>query len=101
MLFTNKGKAYTLRIFEIPDLGRTAKGLPLVNLIQLGPNELVTSVLTRDPKGKVNEGKSTVEAKEEETTREYKYLLMATEGCNKENRTIRICQDQSKWINSN
>jgi len=79
MLFTNKGKAYTLRIFEIPDLGRTAKGLPLVNLIQLGPNELVTSVLTRDPKGKVNEGKSTVEAKEEETTREYKYLLMATQ----------------------
>jgi len=79
LLFTNKGKVYTLRIFEIPDLGRTAKGLPLVNLVQLDPEELVTSVLTRDPKGKIAEGKSTEEAKEKETAREYKYLLMATE----------------------
>ncbi|HQA98972.1 MAG TPA: DNA gyrase subunit A [Candidatus Dojkabacteria bacterium] len=79
LLFTNKGKVYTLRIFEIPDLGRTAKGLPLVNLVQLDPDELVTSVLTRDPKGKIAEGKSTEEAKEKETAREYKYLLMATE----------------------
>lgn len=79
MLFTNKGKAFTLRIFEIPDLGRTAKGLPLVNLVQLGPDERVTSVLTRDPKGKIAEGKSTEEAKEKETARKYKYLLMATQ----------------------
>ena len=79
LLFTNKGKVYTLRIFEIPDLGRTAKGLPLVNLVQLDPDELVTSVLTRDPKGKIAEGKSTEEAKKKETAREYKYLLMATE----------------------
>lgn len=79
MLFTNKGKAFTLRIFEIPDLGRTAKGLPLVNLVQLGPDERVTSVLTRDPKGKIAEGKSTEEAKEKETARVYKYLLMATQ----------------------
>ncbi len=79
LLFTNKGKVYTLRIFEIPDLGRTAKGLPLVNLVQLDPDELVTSVLTRDPKGKIAEGKSTEEAKEKEIAREYKYLLMATE----------------------
>lgn len=79
ILFTNKGKAFTLRIFEIPDLGRTAKGLPLVNLVQLQPNELVTSVLTRDPKGKIAEGKSTEEAKKKETAREYKYLLMVTQ----------------------
>lgn len=79
MLFTNKGKAYTLRVFEIPDLGRTAKGLPLVNLVQLDPDELVTSVLTRDPKGKVREGKSTEEAKKEENEKGYKYLLMSTQ----------------------
>jgi len=79
LLFTNKGKVYTLRIFEIPDLGRTAKGLPIVNLVQLDPDELVTSVLTRDPKGKIAEGKSTEEAKKKETARAYKYLLMATE----------------------
>lgn len=78
MLFTNKGKTYALRVFEVPDLGRTAKGLPLVNLVQLDPDELVTSVLTRDPKGKIREAKSTEEAKKEESQKGYKYLLMAT-----------------------
>lgn len=78
LLFTNRGKVFNLRIFEIPDLGRTAKGLPLVNLVQLEPEEIVTSVLTRDPKGVVAEGKSTEEDgnKEKKT---YKYFLMATE----------------------
>ncbi len=78
LLFTNKGKVFNLRIFEIPDLGRTAKGLPLVNLIQLEPEEIVTSVLTRNPKGSVAEGtKNEDEAKV--ATKEYKYFLMATE----------------------
>ncbi len=75
LIFTNKGKVFNLRIFEIPDLGRTAKGLPLVNLVQLEPDEIVTSVLTRDPKGVVSEGK----AAEGEETKNFKYLLMATE----------------------
>jgi DNA gyrase subunit A len=71
LLFTNEGKVFNLRIFEIPELGRTAKGLPLVNLIQLGPDEIVTSVLTRDPKGAIS--------KEENKEKVYKYFLMATE----------------------
>lgn len=71
-LFTNKGKIFSLRIFEIPDLGRTAKGLPLVNLVQLEPDETVRSVITRDPKGVVGEGK-------EGEQKEYKYILMATQ----------------------
>jgi DNA gyrase subunit A len=71
LLFTNKGKVFNLRIFEIPELGRTAKGLPLVNLVQLGPDEIVTSVLTRDPKGAIS--------KEENKEKIYKYFLMATE----------------------
>ncbi|MCD4811627.1 DNA gyrase subunit A [bacterium] len=57
MLFSNKGKVYTLRVFEIPEYGRTAKGLPLVNLISLDQNDLITSFVTRDPKGGVGEGK--------------------------------------------
>lgn len=71
LLFTNKGKVFNLRIFEIPELGRTAKGLPLVNLVQLGRDEIVTSVLTRDPKGAIS--------KEKNKEKIYKYFLMATE----------------------
>ena len=77
LLFTNKGKVFNLRIFEIPDLGRTAKGLPLVNLIQLEPEEIVTSVLTRDPKGKVSEKRKDENAASEK--KDFKYFLMATE----------------------
>jgi DNA gyrase subunit A len=45
LFFTDRGKVYQLKAHEIPDAGRTAKGLPLVNLISLEPGELVTSVL--------------------------------------------------------
>ncbi len=76
LLFTNKGKVFNLRIFEIPDLGRTAKGLPLVNLIQLDPDEIVTSVLTRDSKGKVSEKRN--EGEKNTVAKVYKYFLMAT-----------------------
>ncbi|MCD4756244.1 DNA gyrase subunit A [bacterium] len=57
MLFSNRGRVYTLRVFEIPEYSRTAKGLPLVNLISLEQDDLVTSFVTRDPKGGVGEGK--------------------------------------------
>ncbi len=77
LLFTNKGKVFNLRIFEIPDSSRTAKGLPIVNLIQLEQDESITSVLTRDPKGNVSEQKrnSQNEKEEEESV---KYFLMVT-----------------------
>jgi len=71
LLFSNMGKVYNLRIFEIPELERTAKGLPLVNLVQLNQDEVVTSVLTRNPKGKIMEEKN----KESK----YKYFLMVTD----------------------
>ena len=45
LFFTDRGKVYQLKAHELPDAGRTAKGLPLVNLISLEPGELVTSVL--------------------------------------------------------
>ena len=73
LLFSNKGRVFNLRIFEIPEYGRTAKGLPLVNLIQLEPDEIVTSVLTRDPKG----GISTQNSEGEKI--KYQYFLMVTD----------------------
>lgn len=45
MFFTNKGKAYLLRTFEIPDLSRTAKGTPIINLIQIEKGERVNAVI--------------------------------------------------------
>jgi DNA gyrase subunit A len=45
LFFTDRGKVYQLKAHEVPDAGRTAKGLPLVNMIALEPGEQVTSVL--------------------------------------------------------
>jgi len=77
LLFTNKGKVFNLRIFEIPDSSRTAKGLPIVNLIQLEQDESITSVLTRDPKGNVSEQKRNSQNEKEENE-SVKYFLMVT-----------------------
>ena len=46
LFFTNLGKVYKLRAYEIPDAGRAAKGLNLVNLIQIDPDERIETVLT-------------------------------------------------------
>lgn len=45
LFFTDRGKVYQLKAHEVPDASRTAKGLPLVNLISLEPQEQVTTVL--------------------------------------------------------
>jgi DNA gyrase subunit A len=44
LFFTNKGRAYRLRAFEIPDSTRQARGTALVNLLTLPPGEYVTEV---------------------------------------------------------
>ena len=45
LFFTNKGKLYRLRGFEIPEAGRTAKGTAIVNLLSLDPGEKVSAVI--------------------------------------------------------
>lgn len=44
LFFTNKGKVYKLKGYEIPELGRTAKGIPIINLIQIEKDEYITTV---------------------------------------------------------
>lgn len=44
-LFTNKGKAYKIKTYEIPEAGRTAKGTPIVNLVELSPEEKISAVI--------------------------------------------------------
>ena len=43
--FTNKGRAYKLKAYEIPEAGRTSRGTAIVNLLQLAPGETITAVV--------------------------------------------------------
>lgn len=45
LFFTDHGKVYHLRAFDVPDTKKQAKGLPVVNLIQVAPGERVTTIL--------------------------------------------------------
>ncbi|MCR5736714.1 MAG: DNA gyrase subunit A [Eubacterium sp.] len=60
LFLTNTGRIYKLKAYEIPEAGRTARGMAIVNLLQLQPNEKISAM---------------VEMKEFE---EDKYLIMAT-----------------------
>ena len=60
LFFSNKGKLYRLRGYEIPEAGRTAKGTAIVNLLSLDPGEKISAII---PIQNFAEGK---------------YLLMAT-----------------------
>lgn len=65
MFFSNKGRVFRIRGYDIPEYGRTAKGLPIVNLIPLEQDERVTSVLN-------------MSRNSDETGASYKYLFMTT-----------------------
>ncbi|MGT2799238.1 DNA gyrase subunit A [Streptococcus marmotae] len=45
LFFTNKGRVYRLKGYEIPEYGRTAKGLPVVNLLKLEENESIQTII--------------------------------------------------------
>jgi DNA gyrase subunit A len=64
LLFTTRGRAYSIRVYEIPEAGRAARGKAAVNLVQLRPDEKITSAIAI---------KTFEEAKGKETA-----LLMAT-----------------------
>ena len=46
LCFSDRGKVYWLRVFQIPLASRQSKGRPMVNLLPLDPNEKITSILT-------------------------------------------------------
>jgi DNA gyrase subunit A len=45
LFFTNKGKVYRLKGYEVPELGRTAKGIPIINLLQIEKGEYISTVI--------------------------------------------------------
>ena len=46
LFFTNKGKVYRLKGYEIPEFSRQSKGLPVINLIQIDKDESINSLVT-------------------------------------------------------
>ncbi|KAF0993432.1 DNA gyrase subunit A [Geobacillus sp. TFV-3] len=45
LFFTNKGKVYQAKGYEIPEFGRTAKGLPIINLLELDKDEWINAMI--------------------------------------------------------
>lgn len=45
LFFTNKGKVYRLKAYEIPELGRAARGTPIINLLQIEQGEKISAVI--------------------------------------------------------
>lgn len=46
LFFTNEGRVYKLKTYEIPEAGRNAKGTPIVNMLALNSEEKITAILT-------------------------------------------------------
>jgi len=45
LFFTNRGRVFQLKVYDLPDAGRTAKGMPVINLIGLEQGESITTLL--------------------------------------------------------
>ena len=45
VFFTNKGRAYMMKAYKIPEAGRAARGTPIINLLQLQPEEKISAVI--------------------------------------------------------
>lgn len=46
LFFTNKGKVYRLKGYEVPEFSRQSKGLPIINLLQIEKDEMINSIIT-------------------------------------------------------
>ena len=80
LFFTNFGKVYALKVYEIPEYSRSAKGVPVINLINVVSGELVSSILTRSKDGNIIDEDVTQEHEEksEKQGKIYRSLTMAT-----------------------
>lgn len=55
LIFTNKGKVYRIKAYEIPELGRTARGTPIINLIQIESGEMISTIIPVEPVEDLNQ----------------------------------------------
>ncbi len=66
LFFTDNGKVYRLRANDVPDAGRTARGLPIINLINVDPSEHITNMIA-------------IEGREGTTPANGRYLTIVTQ----------------------
>lgn len=78
LFFTSKGRMFNLRVYDIPEFGRTARGQAVINLINIEQDETIQSVLTRNPDGRIYDEDITQEGETKTESGKYKYLFMAT-----------------------
>ncbi len=80
MFFTNKGRVFIQKVYEIPEFSRTARGQAIVNLINIDQGEKITSILTKKKEGHITDEdmQQEGEVKKEAAVGPYKYLFMAT-----------------------
>ena len=79
LFFTSKGRVFQIKVYDIPEFGRTAKGQAVINLINIDQDELITSILTRSKEGILGEDIiQEGQAESERRGKNYKYLFMAT-----------------------
>ncbi|MBN2015731.1 DNA gyrase subunit A [Candidatus Dojkabacteria bacterium] len=80
LFFTNKGRVFQIKVYDIPEFGRTAKGQAIINLINIDQDELITSILTRSKEGIMEEDViQEGQVKQEKGGKIYKFLFMATQ----------------------
>ncbi|KXK26596.1 MAG: DNA gyrase subunit A [candidate division WS6 bacterium OLB20] len=78
LFFTSQGRVFTLKVYDIPEFGRQARGQAIVNLINTEQGETIQSVLTKSAEGKIFDEDVTQENEEKTEKKEYKFLFMAT-----------------------
>jgi DNA gyrase subunit A len=83
LCFTSAGKVYWLKVYELPQAGRASKGKPIVNVLNLGENERVTTLLPllRQRPGEEPESEDVVEQEEGDSAAveaQGPYVFMAT-----------------------
>jgi len=77
MFFTNKGRVFIQKVYQIPEYSRQAKGMAIVNLINVDQGELITSILTKNSSNAIID-EDIIQEKEEKIVKISKFLFMAT-----------------------
>jgi DNA gyrase subunit A len=90
LFFSNKGKVYSEKIYQIPDADRAAKGIPIVNVLSLDANEVITAavaipapaVKAPDPASERTDGETSIEPGVESSkgtpASDFRYCVLAT-----------------------
>ena len=82
LFFTNRGKVYRLKAYEVPEFGRTAKGTPIINLLNIEQGEMVSAVIPLEQQDQALENADVetvdVEENEEDATAQGPFLFMGT-----------------------